>query len=337
MNLPGDYATANLQVYLLRSLAALATQAGIDPERLCMGLGFNLADLSDPRSRVSFRQASAMIRRAVRMIPDHGLGLRLGMSSTIASFGLVGYAMLTSPTFGEAVSLGVRLQNDAGSLLQLDLRRQGQMLSTYAASRYDEPDIQVFLVEEAFSSFLRIAQGLVGNQFHPAGIDLTYEKPSYAKRYEQIFRCPVRFLEKDNVFYWHDQWAERPLPTYDPLSHRQALELFAFNTPAQPPASDLLESIERIIRRNLRDPPQLAAVATALCLSPRTLRRRLAQGACSYQTLLDTARKDRALALLRNPSLSLDRIAAEVGFADVRNFRRAFKRWTGQGPRQFRS
>ncbi|SDI49414.1 AraC-type DNA-binding protein [Paraburkholderia steynii] len=330
------YTTANLQVYLLRCLAGMSKDFGISPDRLCQGLGFEVADLSNPECRVSFRQASSMIRRAIETAPGRALGLDIGINETIGSIGLVGYAMLTSPTLGEAVSLGISMQNHAGSMLLLDLHQTPSTASVSATSRYHEPDILLFLVEEAFGNFLKIVHALVGDDFRPSKIDLSFPKPAYSEQYDRIFRCPIRYEQKDNLFSCDATWLARPIATYDPLSHRQVLEILQITKSQEINGPDLLESIERIVRRDLQQAPTLAEVANQLCMSDRTLRRRLADSGISYQVILDNIRKKRALTLLTNARLSIEEIAYEVGFSDSHNFRRAFRRWTGHGPSEVR-
>ncbi|MGH8781647.1 AraC family transcriptional regulator [Paraburkholderia sp.] len=336
MDATGRYTTANLQVYMLRFLAGMSKDLGINPARLCMGLGFDVADLSNPDCRLSFRQASSMIRRAIELSPTQGLGLRIGTAETIASIGLVGYAMLTCRTFGDAITLGINMQNHAGALLDFDIEQDKTGITIYAASRFHEPDIEMFLVEEAFGSFPKVAHALVGEAFRLASVDLSYPRPAYAEQYEQFFKCPVRFEQSRNAVVCDASWVERPLATYDPLSNRQALEFLQMAVSQEDTGAEFLESIERIVRRDLRNPPTLGQVAAQLCMSDRTLRRRLADSGVSYQTVLDNIRHARAMALLSTPRLSIEEIAYEVGFSDSHNFRRAFKRWTGHGPRESR-
>ncbi|RKP48137.1 AraC family transcriptional regulator [Trinickia fusca] len=330
------YTMANLQAYMLRCLADVSPGFGIDPERLCLGLGFEVADLADPDCRLSFRQASEMIRRAVTLAPGRGIGLEVANQETISSIGLVGYALMTSPTFGDAVRLGMSLQNHAGAMLEFDCVEEGATMSVVAANRFHEPDIEVFLVEEAFGSFMTIARTLAGGEFRPSSIDFSYACPAYVAQYERTFDCPLRFGQKDNVFSCDLAWAKRPIPTYDPLSHRQVLSFFDELRAQEDEDSELIESVERIVRRDLRRAPTLEAVAAQLCMSERTLRRRLARSGVSFQALLDGVRQRRATALLSNPRLSIEEVAYEVGFSDSHNFRRAFKRWTGHGPRGVR-
>ena len=72
-------------------------------------------------------------------------------------------------------------------------------------------------------------------------------------------------------------------------------------------------------------------------MSSRTLRRRLTEHNLTFEALLEQVRRGRTLNLLANPGLSIERITEEVGYSDVRSFRRAFRRWTGMSPSAFRN
>lgn len=330
--------TADLPVNLLRSLADLVVQLGLDPNRLCLGLGFNIADLANPQSRVSIRQACLMIKRALDMTKgrDRGLGLDMSTTESIASMGLVGYAMLTSATLGSAIALGIDMQKQTGALLSFENLESPGHITLQVTCPFHEPEILTFLVEEAFGVFLNIARTLAGPAFSPSSIELSYPRPAYAAHYENLFRCPVHFDRKDNLFVCAKHWANTPISTHNALSNRQVMELLEMSD-GRGGEIEFIESVERILRRDLRTPLNLSVVASQLCMSERTLRRRLAQNEMSYQAILDDLRKQRALSLLGNVRMTLDEVAFEVGFSDAQNFRKAFKRWTGHGPRQTRA
>ena len=227
----------------------------------------------------------------------------------------------------------MELQRHTGPLLRFDVTSDARTLSIRATNVFLEPDIEAFLVEEAFGSFMKIGRSLVGPAFQPKGVDLSYPPPAYAEQYARVFPCPVRFEQEQNLFSCDAALGNRPIATHDPLAHRQTLEFLQDALPPEPEGTEFLESIERIMRRDLRHAPSLAAIAAQLCMSERTLRRRLADQGVSYQTVIDTIRRKRAFTLLSNPRLSIEDVAHEVGFSDAHNFRRAFKRWTGHGPR----
>lgn len=83
--------------------------------------------------------------------------------------------------------------------------------------------------------------------------------------------------------------------------------------------------------------PTLAEVARALAVSPRTLRRRLAEEGTSYRQLTQAQRSAAARALLEDPELHVKGIAAELGFSDLTAFHRAFRRWCRRTPGEYRA
>ena len=84
------------------------------------------------------------------------------------------------------------------------------------------------------------------------------------------------------------------------------------------------------------DFPDLEAAASRLHVSSRTLKRRLARRGTTYQHLLDQTRKARATALLRDTRVPIAQIAATLGYRDPATFTRAFRKWTGRSPSEFR-
>lgn len=331
------YVTANIPAFLIRSLAATLDDMGLDAGRLLVGLGVTMADLADPACRLSFRQGREIILRAMKLARDRALGLETGIREKITSVGLVGYAMLTAPTVGDAVRLGLELQKDTGSMLEFDTRLSGQRVAVTAASRFNDPEIHVFLVEEAFASFMGIGLALAGERFRPHMIELAYPPPRHAAEYNRVFGCEIRFGQMENCFFFDPVWYGQPLDTADPFGHRQLLDFLAFNRARSRGAAEVIESVERVLRPRLTVPYPISSVARELGMSERTLRRRLAESGVSYQAVLDGLKKNRALELLANPRMSIEQIAFAVGFTDPHNFRRAFRRWTGSTPGALRS
>ena len=100
---------------------------------------------------------------------------------------------------------------------------------------------------------------------------------------------------------------------------------------------DLADRVRRVVADTLGDGvPTLSAVASEMGLGPRTLQRRLSESGHSFQSIVDLARKELALKLLRETELSLAETAFLTGFSEQSGFTRAFKRWAGQTPRSHR-
>lgn len=326
------YLAANIPAFLARSLVATLNDFDLDTSKLTKGLGLTADDFADPACRISFRQGREIILRALKMSGDGALGLETGIRQKITSVGMVGYTMLTAATVGDAVGIGLELQKDTGSMLEFDTRMTEEGGVVTASSRFHEPEIYMFLVEEAFASFMGIGQELAGEDFKPLRADFAYPAPSYAEDYKRVFDCEVRFGQMENAFVYDPALYKMPLKTADPFSHRQLLEFMAYSRAKTREAAEIIESVERVLRQKLTDRNHIANVARELGMSERTLRRRLAESGVSFQALLDGFRKARALEMLGNSAITIEQIAYSVGFTDPHNFRRAFRRWTGSTP-----
>lgn len=132
------------------------------------------------------------------------------------------------------------------------------------------------------------------------------------------------------------QWLDLSIPESTPgLLHGMTGVLHGVL--ARGPASDMVEktrhAIHQGMRRGVLGEEQ---IAEPMNISTRHLRRLLGQHGTSYERLLDEVRRDTALRLMADPAISLTRIAYELGFQDPSSFTRAFRRWTGFSPSDFR-
>ena len=100
---------ANLPTNMLCGLVLLAGEFGVNAESWFAGMRLNVQEIHDPQARVSYRQASEIIRRALPTLPIDGVGLAMGEKQNGGNFGLLGLAMKTAPTFGDAVQIGLEL------------------------------------------------------------------------------------------------------------------------------------------------------------------------------------------------------------------------------------
>jgi len=302
---------------ILVQLMELAGQRGIPTRPWFAGLRLSPEQICDPHARVSYRQARTVIVRALQALPEPCLGLQLGRAETIGGFGLLGLAIMTSRTFGLATV-------DAHSV------------AMEAWPRFGESELLPFLCEEAFSSSLAIARGLLGTHFTLKAIELTYPRPTHADEYAATFRCPVRFGASHNRAVVDTRWLAEPLPGHNPFTSRQALVLCQQQIDGDDRRDEIVSAVERLLCSHLREHLRLHEVAGALNLSERSLRRRLAVSGQVFRDIQDRVRITRALELLHEGTLSVSEVGYAIGFSDPREFRRAFKRWTGMPPQHLR-
>lgn len=322
---------------LLLALALIAPERGVQPEHLCRGLGFGVEDLLRPSTRVSYRQASLMIQRALAAIADPALGLTLGTRGNMGSMGLIGHAMAMCKTLGAAMELGLKHLVLTGAVgYRMELRPTDSWVALELEHSFPDPEIQAFITEEAFASTLTYGRTLTGGALQATRVDFMHADRGNGDFARQVFGAPVYFGCARNRFVIESRSLELPVPTHHPLGLHQALDLLDAYSQQEQVKDDLCSAVERAAYKALTAGIHLEDVARALNMSGRTLRRRLVASGVSFEGLVENVRKTRALSLLTHSSIAVEKVAAETGYSDVRNFRRAFKRWTGVSPSEYR-
>jgi AraC-like DNA-binding protein len=157
--------------------------------------------------------------------------------------------------------------------------------------------------------------------------------------YESLFGCPVRFDAPDSAVWLDRDVIHRPFVRRDPLARRY-LEAHAEQMLAALPApqpSVVTQIREAIVIELATSGAELARVAKRVAMSTRTVQRRLEEHGTSYQDLVDDVRSAMAHALLRDRARSIIDVAFELGYADLKSFYRAFRRWTNTTPAEWRA
>lgn len=332
------YAAAVISSHHLAFLCRVAEDSGANTTGWFAGSGLTRPQLDDPEQRVSYRQASSIIRYALcsGLRPD--LGLEVGRRETPTAMGVVGLAMLTSRTLADAVQIFLENHLQTGSLMDPAIEVSGGEIALLALPRFPDPELLPFLCEEFFAAALAVVRGLVGDEFRPLRLELSYPAPAHARAYYSLAQCEIRFSMPRNRGLFEARWLGQALPTYHPVSAQQALA--ALRRPPSTASSaipdDLVATVEGWLRERLPRRPRLRELAHHLGLGERSLRRRFAELGTSFQALHDGVRRERALGLLQTAEHKIADVSAALGFSDAREFRRAFKRWTGRTPQAVR-
>ncbi|MGW3011055.1 AraC family transcriptional regulator [Streptomyces sp. NPDC001219] len=330
--------SATIQPSILRHLLVVCDARGVDlrPALTSVGLAPDL--LQSAQLRVSYRQGSAVIREALRLTGDSGLGLAVGAAQHLTAWGLLGFALLASDTVRSAVELGVRYQNLSGAMVVWSTAtdREGFALHARLPDPGLDPAIAVFLADEALSSIVTVTRLAVGAAFHPRLVEFAHRRPPHAERYADLFRCRVRFGAETNRCVFAPEWSCLVMPARDPWTLAGTVELLDQAMSSRRAQQDLLEVLEISIAQSLPDVPSFAEQAHRQAASERTLRRRLAECGTTYDALVDGVRRERAEQLLGRTALTVREVARGVGFADERTLRRAVNRWHGMTPLELR-
>lgn len=315
-----------------RHLLDAAQEAGIDVDALARSVDLTGKQLESGLSSEEMdRFASALFA----VIPDPAFGLTAGIAQRAHRFGVVGFAAMTSPSFGVALARFARhvplLWGD-----HYDVHEAAS--ETTVSIRPLAPDrvYQQIKLDFELSGLLSFGRVFVDPALRPLRISVRGPAPPHAARYAEIFDCPVHFDSQHHSITFSRRDIDRPLTSSnDQLS--ALLEQRAQGMLAELADTDTAGRVRAALRDIQRGvEPTLASVASAMRLSPRTLQRRLASDKLNFRDLLDGVRKELAQQYLRSNSESLVEISELLGFSDPNSFFRAFKRWTGTTPHDFR-
>lgn len=332
---PGDprFDEANIAASTLAGLVDYGREQGRDPARWFAGSALTPENCVDPDARLSFREVTHIVRAALRDFPKGWpLGLAVGSRITMPAMGALGFSLMSSPDLAAAADLGARYHPVSGSLMDVSCRMaQGEFLLE-AHERFELPDLRRFLCEKFFASALAATRALAGEAYAPLRLELAYPAPPGADAYRRLFRCPVQFSATRHCLATDPAVLRRRIATGSASGQAEALRLCEARMPRRTVLPDELASLQAWLRQRLGAAPRATEAAQALGCSERTLRRRLSQAGISFRLLHDRLRAERAQKRLGDARVSVGEVAGELGFSDEREFRRAYKRWTGHTP-----
>ena len=332
--------SATIQPNILRYLVVVAVEYGVDLRPLLKQLALDETVMRSAALRVSYRQGSAVIRRALELTRDEHLGLKVGAAQHLTAWGLLGFALMADDTLRHAIETGVKYQNLSGAMVVWSAGT-GQEDDAFVL-RADLPDpamdpaVAAFLSEEAFASVVTLSRLAVDPAFAPRVVEFSFPPPRQRDLYDTLFRCPVRFGAPTNRMLIDATWARTRMPGRDPVGYASTLETLDEHMASRRDQQDLLEVLEISVAQSLPVVPSFGEQARRRATSERTLRRRLADCGTTYEALVEGVRRERVEQLLLRPELTLRDIARQAGFSDERALRRAVRRWHGTSPVRLR-
>ena len=320
-------------------LVELVRRWDVSPEELLAPLGLRAEALADPGARLPVRVIEALVEQARRLTGEPGLGFFLGLQMRVSSHGYLGFAAMTSATVRDALEIAVRFAPTRTGAIALRLAVDGARAALVMEESADFGTARDVVVLSLLVGVWQIGRALTGREL-AGSADVRWPEPPYFARFRHVLPGVVRFGQPVHQLVFDAAVLELPLNMADPAAERLAREQCERELEALGAGA----GIAAAVRRALADPGGaggaggaggfrgLEQVARALAMSPRTLKRKLAEAGASFSGLLDEQRRDRALLLLRDGALTLDAIAERLGYSDVANFTRAFRRWTGTTP-----
>lgn len=321
----------------VKGMAEMLAAEGLDVASLFAEAGIEPGSMEGPGARVSTEKISHLWELAVGRSRNPAIALAQHQVTRPASFDVVGYTMMSCADLRSAFDRLIRyllILSDA--LTMTTIEDADHYRIDFVLFGGDRP-IPRQRIEYIFVTVIGFCRWILRSDVAPRAVELAYSAPSDLAPYRSVFRCPVSFDAERNSLTFSRADMNLALPTSNPqlaeLHERYAGEYLRHFDHAQ----TSYRVREAIVRRLPDGEPRRDEVAVALCMSERTLQRRLEEEKTSFVQLLDNTRRELADQYLGRLHLSLGQAAYLLGFADQSSFFRACRRWFKMSPGQYRS
>jgi AraC-like DNA-binding protein len=303
---------------------------GVSAETCLQGTGITEADLDNPESTCTWQQELSFLQNLRDLSSDPCLGLKLAKFYSLPTYGLIGYAMLSAPTFRHAMNIIESYVELTYTVCDFHLEVAGNIASLILRPKYPIPQpLRDMLMDRDMACCYVGFSETLGEVIPLVEVSLLHTGHKSHTEYTEFYNCPVTLNANCCRLSFDAQLLDKPLP----MRNFQASGIF--DQQCQLMLSRLSKQgsfIEEIRQKILAKPshsfPDINSLSDQIHISVRTLRRRLSEEGTSYRAIVEDIRFDLAKDYLGQSRLSLDMISELLGYHDAASFSHAFKRWT---------
>jgi AraC-like DNA-binding protein len=303
--------------------AALLAEAGFDPE--C---------LDGPTVCCPLDTTARLWQIAVAATGDPAFGIKVASYIKHTSFHALSYGLCASSTLKEAFERVQRFCHVASDAVEYEFYRCG---SDYHFVIEPAASVPFESIDALVAAQLRMCRSLIGRDYSPRLIELRRPRPARIEDFERLLRAPLHFGAEHNRLVFDCEGIERPLDGGNPELARHS-DAIALQYLARIERDNIQARVRELLMQRLeKSEPSQEEVAEHLYMSARTLQRKLGDSGTTYKEILDETRHSLALAYLSAPEHSVSDVTHLLGFSSGSCFTRAFRRWTGQSPSDWRA
>jgi|GEM_PF-3033074 len=332
-----DLNTNIIPVVYIRHLLAVCSEQGITTEQLLEGTSLLTNDVNVPGLYITHAQQMQILINAARLAPEPDIGLRMGEKYRAQDQGIYGLVVLTSVNFHQAMKTANHFAVLAGGYTDSELTITDDEYRIRATESYAMSGTHQMLVDEFICGWHSVISHLVDQPIMPLRVTLDYPKPVHTERYRDFFCCPVQFSATHSELVYPRVYGDILFKYHDIEAHEACAQRCESLLQRIQEAKDMAGRVRKILLQLSCSRRSAEMVANRLHISPRHLRRLLHEEGTSFKTVLNEVLYTLAKNYLEQTALTIEQMAPLIGYNETNNFRRAFKRWSGLSPTEFRN
>ncbi|HEX4340717.1 MAG TPA: AraC family transcriptional regulator [Polyangiaceae bacterium] len=324
-------------VPMVRALVEVVESAGVSREQLFRRAELDESRILDDGASFEVGEYCRLQEAAIEATGNDALGLCLAEQVSESAFALVAHLITHAPTLKDAIETAIKFGRMVTDGYHLTLGGTPDVASLAYEFPRTSPRSDRMQADFAMAGFLKLIRIFAGPRADATRVSFEYATPRDLREYERIFRGAAHFEQSFTALAFPRVFLScSPLHTNLELFgvlRAQAEKVLERRAAGQGHAELLRRFLEASVPARI---PTMSAAAKEFGISARSLRRRLSEEGVSYRALLQDALEHSAMRMLGETRRSVQETAYAVGFSDPAAFHRAFKRWKGMTPKQFR-
>ncbi|MDD2927119.1 AraC family transcriptional regulator [Rhodoferax sp.] len=326
---------ASVSLSWVNTVLSAAQRQGLSVEPMLAHAGLSPSQLNEARWPID--DITRLWRAAADLTSDPGFGLHAGQLVGPASFNVVSFILQSSSTLREAIMVTQKFQrliSDGGRFQLLEGPLQSWLIYH---PQQGELAFSPHQLEAVLAAVISFSRWVLGQPVKPVRAQFSHARLGPLALYQEVFQAEVDFNQAFCGLQFDNAVLDLALPQADAQLATLHREYAAARLAALSHAPDFLGQLRHWLGAHLaQGVPERQAAAQHLKLSERVLARRLQALGLSYSQLVDQVRKDKACQAVADTDDAFASIAQTLGFSEASAFNRAFKRWTGHKPGDWR-
>lgn len=308
---------------------------GLDKYAIARQVGINVDIAYKPNERIETSKLQKVWQIAVDESGDQCIGLTYAKLLQPASLCGLGLSWITSDTLKDSINRLIRFQRAISTATEFSLNELDDCYQVIFRSNLKEPvDVSY---DAAIAALFQMCKITYGPELKAEKVSISHSKPDCAEQFNDFFGVSVEFNAKESQIFFNKQTFETKLTSSNPDLARMNDQIVIKYLNSFDKTNISMRVREHIIEQLTNGIPQQDQIAISLNLSLRSLQRKLSDEGTSYKEILDDTRLQLSKQYLMGSNRPIIEIGFLLGFSEPGNFARAFRRWTGASPHEYRS